>query len=166
MFRQKSPAPPARYGLSRHRWRRSRTATATATSEAEAEPVAPPRTRRGGRRSKALDCDDATAASSLQRRRCKSYDNLNLSATSMQENHPSSAKTAVVTPTKGSAVAWSAAAAERSIDSAEGFGRRFRRSIRRMSKAKVMMHAQWHIWISRKWQDSLCIEQLGWTNYL
>ena len=122
MFRQKSPAPSARYGLSRYRWRRG-----TATAPPEAEPVAPPRTRRG--RSKAVNRDDAAAASSLQRRRCKSYDNLTFSV----ERPPFSEL--AVTPAEGSAPS---AAAEKSIDSAEGFGRRFRRSIRRISKAKVM----------------------------
>ena len=128
MFRQNCPAraaPSARYGLSRHRWHRR-----TATTSPEAEPIAPPRTRR---RSKVVDCDDDAAASLQRRRRCKSYDNLNFSA-SMSEHLPFSEP--VVTSAGGSAT--SAAAAERGINSAEGFGRRFRRSIRRISRAKVM----------------------------
>ena len=125
MFRQKSPAPSARYGLYRYRWRRGWTATAPP----EAEPVAPPRTRRG--RSKAVNRDDAAAVSSLQRRRCKSYDNLSFSTERLAPfSEPA------VTPPRGSAPP--SAAAEKSIDSAEGFGRRFRRSVRRISKAKVM----------------------------
>ena len=128
MFRQNPPAPSARYGLSRQCWRRR-----AATTPSEEEPVAPPRMRRRGR-SKVVNGGEAVA-SSLQRRRCQSYDNLSFSA------NPISKLAVTPAPTLASETLASVAAAERSIDSAEGFGRRFRRSIRRISKAKVM-----HVW--------------------
>ena len=125
MFRQNSPAPSARFcnGISRYR-RRERSAVG-AVLPPIAAPVAPPR-----RRSKLA----AAAEDSKQRRRWKSYDNLNFPA-KLSDNCK------LREPMLNTAAA---AAAKRSIDSAEGFGRRFRRSIRRISKAKVMqVSLQW-----------------------
>ena len=128
MFRQNSPsAPSARYcsGIARYR-RRERSAAGAVLLPPSAAPVAPPR-----RRSKAAAAGtDAAAEDSKQRRRWKSYDNLNFPA-KLSENYK------LREPLSNTVAA--AAAAKRSIDSAEGFGRRFRRSIRRISKAKVAM---------------------------
>ena len=130
MFRQNSPsAPSARYcsGIARYR-RRERSAAGAVLLPPSAAPVAPPRRRSKAAAAAGTDAD--AAEDSKQRRRWKSYDNLNFPA-KLSENYK------LREPLSNTVAA--AAAAKRSIDSAEGFGRRFRRSIRRISKAKVAM---------------------------